>query len=62
MSDAGPARVPCDLPGERDLHQLELLAAVRRALRDPRAGRELQAAGVVHNSAGGGGRAHFRLP
>ena len=58
----GPAGIPRDLPGKRDLHQLEPLAAVRRALQDPRAGRQLQTAGVVNDPAGGGGRAHFRVP
>ena len=61
-NNLGPAGIPRDLPGERDLHQLEPLAAVRRALQDPRAGRQLQTAGVVNGPAGGGGRAHFRVP
>ena len=59
---AGAARVPGDVPVQRDVHRLEPVAAVRRPLPHPRARRQLPAAAGLHRPAGGERHAHLRLP
>ena len=59
---AGAARVPRDVPVQRDVHRLEPVAAVRRPLPHPRARRQLPAAARLHRPARGDRDAHIRMP
>ena len=58
----GIARVPRDVPVQRDVHRLEPVATVRRPLPHPRARRQLPAAGRLHRPAGRERHAHIRMP
>ena len=59
---AGAARVPRDVPVQRDVHRLEPVAAVRRPLPHPRARRQLPAAAGLHRPTGRDRNAHIRMP